>query len=1200
MEILGPLGLALSDMGRLPGLVIVGGGSLLGAIKAIQISRRETTHTLCALSLACSLGAFAGTSLVRYLAQATDWGPTLRLIQMPIAGLLFASPILAILGLVNYRRKRDQYVQGRAQATWTLVLFAAFVLLTVYGVVRASRRARERQPSPSSVPTVHEFNSEPFGVSLHFPGTSWWHEPQVRVHFPGALLGAVQRAGTCVVIVPYQIPLSVSDTNGATLLAAARALVCDQFALSTAPRAKRLDDAIGTSHQLTFNQTVAGQRFEYMSRIVRRADLVFVVHTWCTDGSDSSQHRLDGVFRGLRIARTSEPPLRDDWPEGSGVACAAMAAQLAGVAYDEGRIADAAEYSRSAVQYDPKPEEYLLSAFNCLNQLERYDDASRLYWEFAPLTERSLELRSWGPYFDLQCGSTEKAFGAYAQLFTDGHRDEEDLKLYVQALNEAERYDEATKTLRRFDERQASTRVRRWLGQTRAMAGDHEEAIVLFHDLRREHPSDAALAFELVRILYGADRFTEALAEAEKALGAGLGTAGLHEFQGLSALALDRHHEAKAAFEAGLALDASHEELQELLRQASARLGEGENSSVKHPLPAVEVPAALQRLAEKATAEPPPDPAGHALWYRSRISALEFRSEQVHRKTTYLDYVVVDPKTAPGAGSLSFSFNGVSERIYVNTLEVRDAEGTITARGDPSAYYVQRDESSTGATERRRLVVPVPGIHPGARVQIAVTVEARSPDATLPLERVSFAKPYPCVFQAFAVHGDVASLVHREGGPLVSGRADDTLYWYLENAPATRTEPAQVHESEYVPYLWLADEASTWDGVAQSYLTRIGDRLPPTQGTIDRARQVTQSAAGRMEKIAALARYVQDTLAYKAIAFGHRAMVPEPVPTTLERGWGDCKDHALLLHQLLRAVGIESHLALIQAGSPERIEFPSIQYFNHMVVHVPGEDLFLDATDKDSAVLAPVPWWLEDRTTLVLDAKQPRLARTPPYAPEHNSIEVSRRIELGERKGEDEAILTRVSETVRMRGFYAGWWRSALRRQAEEERVATILSALDSSGRIRMEACTFQGMNAPEQPLILELAYTVLAAFRAPDGAIVGGAPAPWAHWLLRTTPVDTRRSPFELRIDRTFTSETDVAAPEGYRTTAPQAGTREGESPFGAWKCAWSMQDASVRVTYRHEAKSGRHAPETYAEYVLSRREALKPLGRTILMAAE
>ena len=124
----------------------------------------------------------------------------------------------------------------------------------------------------------------------------------------------------------------------------------------------------------------------------------------------------------------------------------------------------------------------------------------------------------------------------------------------------------------------------------------------------------------------------------------------------------------------------------------------------------------------------------------------------------------------------------------------------------------------------------------------------------------------------------------------------------------------QAPLESFVPHLLLGSPAQTWPELASQYLKSIADRLEIEPSTRTLAEQTTVAATTDDQKAASLVQLVRDQLAYRAIEFGRRARVPNKVPTILANRYGDCKDHSLLLAQLLQASGIDAHLALGPLG----------------------------------------------------------------------------------------------------------------------------------------------------------------------------------------------------------------------------------------------------------------------------------------------
>ncbi|HSD29792.1 MAG TPA: transglutaminase domain-containing protein, partial [Vicinamibacteria bacterium] len=128
--------------------------------------------------------------------------------------------------------------------------------------------------------------------------------------------------------------------------------------------------------------------------------------------------------------------------------------------------------------------------------------------------------------------------------------------------------------------------------------------------------------------------------------------------------------------------------------------------------------------------------------------------------------------------------------------------------------------------------------------------------------------------------------------------------------------------------------------------------------------QQIESAPGEIERALKAIRFVQDEVRYLGVEMGpssHRPHAPEWV---LEQRYGDCKDKALLLVALLRALGIEANPALVNTsvrrGLDERQ--PSPLAFDHVIV---------------LATIGATPVWIDPTRSETGGA--PETFESPPY-----------------------------------------------------------------------------------------------------------------------------------------------------------------------------------------------------------------------------
>ncbi|WP_343637427.1 hypothetical protein [Fluviicola sp.] len=113
---------------------------------------------------------------------------------------------------------------------------------------------------------------------------------------------------------------------------------------------------------------------------------------------------------------------------------------------------------------------------------------------------------------------------------------------------------------------------------------------------------------------------------------------------------------------------------------------------------------------------------------------------------------------------------------------------------------------------------------------------------------------------------------------------------------------------------------------------------------------MTLSKKGKSLELAqACYEYVQENIVYLDIENGLNALIPRKANQTIINKYGDCKDMAMLLHQMLQFFGFESYLTVSKTSIKKDVyDFPSIAMANHMIVSLVWENriIYLDGTEK--------------------------------------------------------------------------------------------------------------------------------------------------------------------------------------------------------------------------------------------------------------
>ena len=215
--------------------------------------------------------------------------------------------------------------------------------------------------------------------------------------------------------------------------------------------------------------------------------------------------------------------------------------------------------------------------------------------------------------------------------------------------------------------------------------------------------------------------------------------------------------------------------------------------------------------------------------------------------------------------------------------------------------------------------------------------------------------------------------------PAVTG---STFTWELGNLPPIAPEPSSPRVSSLAPRIAVsfyspADKPSanfktftTWAQVSY-WLTELHDpQSAPNDAIAEKTRQLTANARTELDKLHAIAAYVQ-SIRYIAIAIGVSrggGMRPRSAAEVFAKGYGDCKDKANLMRAMLKVLNITSYPVGIYSGDPDyvRDEWASPNQFNHCIIAIKVSDdtqaatvvthptlgrlLMFDATDDDTLI----------------------------------------------------------------------------------------------------------------------------------------------------------------------------------------------------------------------------------------------------------
>ncbi|MEL1250570.1 DUF3857 domain-containing protein [Aurantiacibacter gilvus] len=179
-----------------------------------------------------------------------------------------------------------------------------------------------------------------------------------------------------------------------------------------------------------------------------------------------------------------------------------------------------------------------------------------------------------------------------------------------------------------------------------------------------------------------------------------------------------------------------------------------------------------------------------------------------------------------------------------------------------------------------------------------------------------------------------------------------------ERDPVPTDAPSRFRRPDILRIGSFAD----WDEVSRVMAPHFEAAavLPEGSPIIAEAEAIMARTADPLERAAQATQLVQDEVSYLFVGLDGGGYMPQSAEETWEIRYGDCKAKSVLLLSLLRHMGIESEVVLVntQGGDavPELLPLPA---FDHMIVHavIDGTDYWLDGTSSATrlATISDVP-----------------------------------------------------------------------------------------------------------------------------------------------------------------------------------------------------------------------------------------------------
>ncbi|HEX3602285.1 MAG TPA: tetratricopeptide repeat protein [Lacipirellulaceae bacterium] len=1085
-------------------------------------------------------------------------------------------------------------------------------------VAKASREFRRRlhQIEPTRVAHAAQkdiaghYKSNEFSYELDLTGMRWLKMDRTTLKQPAADFAAFTGLGSGLIVVATPMPhvaLDMDLLTSSVLAGNGLDQPGNEIVRTTPYKCGALECREIEIHRCPDGKNVIGR-----VRIICDDRCAYVLYAWSLADDKENlaqvQKALDafGIFphKSLDLANL---------PERQRNGCAVALNDLGLRYYNRGDVAEATEFFHTALDLAPSNEVAASNYVEALAKLGRGNDALSFLKDHETIFANMPRIRALQAKLMCQKGDSVEGRKLYAALIADGYMDDAMVAAYIEASVADKSYDEAIETIEAVLKRKPTLAILRWQAELYELKGELATSIKMFETLHTQYPSDIGVALDLTGAYIQAHQYDRALAVTQALIDSGKQDESVLVVHGSVQLRMDRMADAKQTFERARDLYPHSERVNEMLKLASSQLGEGENSCLKATVEAVETPATVSQAIARAAAPDHVAATDSGAEELVHIIGIQYAPGQPLRKTTTQRVKIYGQSGVTRYGTLTYKFDPVYERLYVNQLIVTDEKGGRVAEGAIENYYVTDDTTIGEASNGKVAKIPVPGLKPGYTLECTVTRETVASATEFAFQEFSLACDSPCRVSACFVQGDIGQLKWKTSKGIEVQQADKLLYAVEANTAPVRYEPHQPSIETFTPMVWIGPADTTWETEGQSYLKSIDAKLQVDDETKAVAADVTRECKSKREKLAAIAEHVQQACSYHAIEFGRRARIPNASSKTLALNYGDCKDHALLTRQLLAAVGIQSHLTLVRSTSAIVEELPSLDQFDHMIVFVPSQEVdespnamggyLVDATNKDADPLLEPPCGMGNRSVLVLDPAGPTLIRTPKYPSDAGKLVSARTLTFDIKPSG--AVDSHVTEEVTLNAYLAPGIRGYLKRFDADGRREAVQNLLSENGPIRVKKIEALNLDSVREPLRLNLEYVIPNSFHtigsSPNTkALVGNLPCAWENEYVLAQALDCRKTPFEIATPRLVKSSLKVNLPYGYGFDNLEQCDGSGQSEFRSWASRASKTGNTVNIEYQVRLAAGRHPAPEYEQFCTEMNESLAVLLTPVTLGGQ
>jgi len=377
------------------------------------------------------------------------------------------------------------------------------------------------------------------------------------------------------------------------------------------------------------------------------------------------------------------------------------------------------------------------------------------------------------------------------------------------------------------------------------------------------------------------------------------------------------------------------------------------------------------------------------------------RTYQVNRDLSFVATIEVDSTLLTTRGirdreSATHAFYPKSQSLEVVEAWVEQPDGARipVAEGSRFTRPSEATQDAPGFTGSMTTTLLFPQLREGSRTHVIWRLTQKTPaplgfnvwmepplDTPIGTATVEISAPQDLDLHWAARGGFVVSDTAEAGQRHITARIADTH--------AEEPERAMVSPSDFQP-LFLVSSLPDLQALGRIYYQQSKDKATVTPRIAALAARIAGDRHG-LDAARAVYDWVAGNIRYVAVYLDpNDGWVPHAADEVLHDGYGDCKDHVVLMQALLAALGVRAEAALVDWGDTTTDLPLWVPQFNHAIVYLPDFDRFANPTSAYARFES-----LDRRMagkTVVIASEQGRVSHTPAMRPEDNVYRMDSRV----------------------------------------------------------------------------------------------------------------------------------------------------------------------------------------------------------------